>query len=288
MKPRRILIAFALLAWFSPCEFTQSAEPGVCYDMSVDGTLAKYNPHVKRAEGVYHLWALHKPGVLTDSIYWARARKAAAEGKFVWLNIEPDQSSVLFWRRPLNTLPELTTKFPQPVTLAQVESTHLLISRLLGPLCDQAKISGSQVWDYRTLQVNSLELSVSDYARWKAETERIVGINDRAIASRLHDTGGGIIYEIYVPQQWNVPNHWLQTKAVIALERHAAIYDQLGVRSMPLLNPMTVGADGGKPVRVELLNSLIQSARSRGDWGWWSEAGKTTPALAKEVGAWIK
>lgn len=260
-----------------------------CYDMSVDGAFAKNVPWAVRATGVYHLWALHKTGVLTDSKYWHDALAQVQAGKFTWLNIEPDQSSVLSWRRPCTGLPELNTHFKEPVTPKDVEETHSLICQRLAPLCAAAKLTKAPVWDYRTLQVNSLEMCASEYPKWKAETQRIAALNGGQFARLLKDTGGGIIYEVYVPQQWNSDaSEWLRDKALIALERHAAVYDQLGIRSMPLLNPVSVGVGGGKQLHWNLLNKLVQAARSRGDWGWWSEAGKTTKVVAEEVGAWIK
>lgn len=265
----------------------QEPKRSVCYDMSVDGMLAEHVPKVKRAPGYYHLWALHDGKNVTKSVHWDAVMAAVKRGdELVWTDIESDTSPNADWRRPQNTLAELNPDGPP--TLAEVKETHRLIGARLAPVIAAAKLSGSPVWDYRTVQINSLELWVSEPAKCEAELDRLVALDavgNQSLAEMLHASGGGVIFEVYVPDAWNVENFWLQVKAVIALERQAAAYRRLGLRAMPLLNPDTVD---GAPVRPELLNALIQSARSRGDWGWWAQDGATSEALAREVGASIQ
>ncbi len=261
--------------------------PGTCFDFSVDGMLAAQNAHVKRVPIIYHLWALHKAGVVTWSKWWDEFLEVAQMNDALAVsNIEADQSPVPEWRMPHTTLPEL-----KGGTLAQVKETHRLIQVPMARIFAAAAISKAKVWDYRTVQVHSLELWVSQPERAYAELERLVKLvsyKQGSLAKRLHASGGGVLYDCYLPDAWNVTNAWVSSKAIVAMERQRAAYKQLGIRAMPLLNPHTVGGAANVPVRPDLLNALLQAARSGGDYGWWAMPDSVTPALAKEVGAWIK
>lgn len=259
-------------------------------DCTVSGELADM-PGTVRFPGEYHLWNLgFREKTAIEPAVWKGANDRVAKGEDVWLDIEPDLVDRVEWRRPINLA---------KASREEVKATVTMLARELAPLCERAKWTGAEVWTYRLISDNQARGEVlankpDEYAanvKAFAELEYAPG---RTLAADLASTGGGELYECYVPSQWNVNKSWALAKCILLVERQAAALEDCGVRGIPLLYPFTVGGAKSEPVRPEIMQAMLFVAKQRGryaiwnGWGEYSEAGKKLPKITAEMKRWLK
>lgn len=248
-------------------------------DCTVSGELADM-PGVERLALSYHLWSLDGKGELADSKWWAAAEAKVKAGERVGLNIEPDVSPKPEWRRPVD---------PKFASVGDVAKTHATIAARLEPLCNQAVKTGAEIWTYRLLSPTHKrgeDIAGKDPRPWQAHVKQLCDRRvtpHKSLDKMLAETKGGELFEVYIPDQWNVDRPWAITKCVLLLERQAAALEANGVRGIPLLNFYTVSKR--EPVRPEIMQALIFVAKQRGPvavwngWGEYSAAGKALPKI---------
>jgi hypothetical protein len=256
--------------------------------MTVQGELVTAGlPGVVRVEGNYSLWAKSVAPPALD-LYWWKAStipgdtdllervEAFGDGSGIsWMNIEPDISAS--WPQAQCTLDDLQP-VSMPHTLADVEYTHQIILERLVEICDAAVAAGTEVWDYRTLQVQSFNKTFDDTvwaAEWLPETNKIVNAYRGAFSDQLRRTNGGVLFQFYWSDAWNTASATFVDRAAVVMNRHANVYDALGIRSMPLLYPWTIGEPTPAAVKPEITDAIVAAARARyGEYfGVWNEVG---------------
>ncbi len=269
-RPRRANLQFvALLFLATTAHFharqssADAAEP--LFDCTVSGELADV-AGVTPWPGCYHLFNLGDDGAAIPSAVWKEAFDRVGRGDDVWLDVEPDVVSRAEWRRPVD---------PSKATLADIKQTHAVIAKQLEPLCDLAKQTGAKVWVYGLLSptYTRVEDIVNDPSAWLDDCRKLATLKfdgRQTLAQLLEATGGGVLYEVYIPAGWNRPEPWAMTKCVLLLERQAAALQANGIRGIPLLNFMAVGGNVPKPVRSETMQALIFAARGRGPAAVWN------------------
>jgi hypothetical protein len=135
---------------------------------------------------------------------------------------------------------------------------------------------------------------VNNPSAWQEDCRKLATLkfDDRdSLAELLHATGGGVLYEVYIPAGWNRSEPWAMTKCVLLLERQAAALEANGLRGIPLLNFTAVGSNVSKPIRSEIMQALIFSARGRGPaaiWNGYHPVNKGTKALTAQQKALLK
>ena len=212
--------------------------------------------------GVYHLWNLGDPGPAIPDAVWADAFAAVAAGDDVWLDIEPNHSANPAWVMPVD---------PGLASEVEVQETHRLIAEQLEPLCEAAVISGSKVYIYGLypmVYTRVLEV-IADDPDWKADVTTAVQIeyeSGKTIASLLDSTGGGVLYECYIPDSWNGTFEWQRTNNELMINNQKAILDELGVKGFPLLNPKTI--EGNSVIEL-VMTAQIAAARETGPIAVW-------------------
>ena len=228
-------------------------------DATVSGELADVKG-VARFAGEYHLWNLGDGEKTIPRAVWQGAFDRVAKGEDVWLDIEPDLSSNANWRRPID---------PSKAPLAKVKATHEAVASQLAPLCKLAERTGSRVWLYGLLSPTYTrnEDIVNDSRTWREDTD---ALHKLPIAAMLHATGGGVIYEVYIPDNWNRKDGWAVAKCVLLLERQATALEANGLRGIPLINLNTIT---GKPLQTETARAIIFAAKSRGRVAVWNGFG---------------
>ena len=240
-----------------------AAEP--LLDCTVSGEFADV-AGVTPWPGCYHLFNLGDDGAAIPSAIWKEAFDRVGRGEDVWLDIEPDVVARPEWQRPVD---------PSKAPLDEIKQTHAIIAEQLGPLCDLAKQTGAKVWVYGMLSptYTRVEDIVNDPSDWLEDCRKLATLKfdgRQSLAELLHSTGGGVLYEVYIPTGWNRPEPWAMTKCVLLLERQAASLQANGIRGIPLLNLTAVGGNVPKPVRPETMQALIFTARGRGPAAIWN------------------
>lgn len=264
MTRPRIIIAAALVAWL-PAGFACAQLVMVLRaPQTLDATISQelVSEGATAFPGVYHLWNLGDPGPSIPDAVWEDAFTAVAAGEDVWLNIEPPFSANPAWVMPVD---------PGFATEAEVQETHQIIAEQLEPLCDAAVISGSKVWVYGVLSSTysrTLEVLAND-PEWVADVTTAVQIEyepGKSIAGLLASTGGGVLYECYIPNSWNGTFEWQRTNNELMINNQKAILDELGVRGIPLLNPKTI--EGNSVIEL-VMTAQIVAARVHGPIAVW-------------------
>ena len=261
-----------------------AAEP--LLDCTVSGELADV-AGVKPWPGCYHLFNLGDDGAAIPSAIWKEAFDRVGRGEDVWLDIEPDVVLRPEWQHPVD---------PSKAPLDEIKQTHAIIAKQLEPLCDLAKQTGAKVWVYGLLSptYTRVEDIVNDPSAWLDDCRKLATLkfDDRQTLAQLLDaTGGGILYEVYIPAGWNRPEPWAMTKCVLLLERQAAALQANGIRGIPLLNFMAVGGKVPKPIRSETMLALIFAARGRGPaavWNGYHPTNKGTKPLTAQQKSLLK
>lgn len=258
----RLLIALTLALAASACH-------AQILDATITGQLDGEDNTI-RFEGYYHLWNLGDPGPSIPDAVWEDVTDAVTAGADVWLNIEPDVSANESWQRPVD---------PSKASMAEVRQTHAIIAEQLEPLCTLARKTGSRVWLYGVLSpVYTRTNDIVNYpANWQADVRKIQTLKfdgSKSLAKMLHDTGGGILYEVYIPQDWNGASGWQIAKSVELLERQAEIIDSNGLRGIPLIRLDSITA---VDLNTTLSGAVIFAAKSRGRvavWGIYGGGGE--------------
>lgn len=276
----RACMAFALLMWQAP------TLPAQVYDCTVSGELADV-PGIVRLPLTYHLWNLGQDAQTIPRAVWQPAFDRAAGGLDVGLDIEPPLSPRKDWQRPVD---------PAKAPIAEVTATHRTIAQQLAPLCEVATDEGARVWLYGLYPPThaNAEHIVNDPREWQRHSRSAVKLEyaeGQSLAKLLKPTGGGVLYEVYVPDGWNRPESWALTKCVLLLERQAELLRQCNVRAIPLLNFYTVGGATSRPVRTEIMQALIFAGKARGRiavWNGWIDGRPEFPAITKEQKALLR
>jgi hypothetical protein len=243
----------------------------------VSGELADVKG-VTRFAGEYHVWNLGAGEEVIPRAVWQSAFDRVGRGEDVWLDCEPDVSAREDWQRPVD---------PGKAPTDRVKATHATIASQLEPLCKLAERTGARVWLYGVLApaYQRGEDIVNDPTEWQRDCRKATSLKydgKKTLASLLHATGGGILYEAYVPDQWNRPDGWAIAKCVLQLERQAAVIEAAGLRGMPLIRLDTPTL---KPLHPTVANAVLFAAKSRGRvavWAPYHEKNVGTKPLAKE------
>jgi hypothetical protein len=275
MRPTtRAIIAAGLLLWLCAGRF--------CCAQVLDCTVSQELPEIgaKPFPGEYHLFNLGEAGTSIPRAVWQSAFDRVGRGEDVWLDIEPPHSNNPAWRQEID---------PSKTTPAKLKATLAIIAKQLAPLCKLAERTGARVWVYGVFSptYTRVEDIVNDPTEWREDVREQFAIGKELLAA-LHATGGGVLYEVYVPDGWNRSDGWAIAKCVLLLERQATLLEELGVRGLPLLNPTTIG---GAAVQTETLRALVFAGKSRGRiavWHGYHPTNKGTKPLTSEQKGLLK
>lgn len=257
-------------------------------DCTVSGELAD-EPGIERAELSYHLWAIDPTGKVAKTRHWDAVGEKIDKGETVYLNIEPDIAANVAWRRPVD---------PKFASVADVAATHALLAERLEPYAKAAVKSGSAIWTYRFFSPTyrrGEDIAGKNPQLWFDDLATVIETRSNSLSSLAKSvaaTGGGELFEVYVPVQWNVDRPWAMAKCVLLLERQAATLEANGMRGIPLLNFYTVGVKS-EPVWPDIMQALIFVAKQRGPiaiWNGWGDydGGRDLPKITAEQKRWLK
>ena len=257
-------------------------------DATVDQELAG-TANSKPFVGYYHLWNL-SPGLSgpLDNTVWAAVEAAVEAGHDVWLDIEPDVSPNATWKRPID--PSVTINGMSGIEA--VRETHRIIATKLEPLCQRAKITGSRVWTYRIFshmyqRPESVGNEPSAWERDVAATATLEYAPGKTLAKLVSETGGGELFQVYVPNNWNNNTFWGLAKSLMMLERQYQALEKNGLRGIPLLHFHTIGSSANIDVMELTMRGLLFTAKMRGRYAIWHGPSPGSTDISATQKSWI-
>jgi hypothetical protein len=281
MRNRFLQAAFA---WCALWTAAQAQFLDATVDQELAGT-ADAKPFV----GYYHLWnlGLGLNGPIPDAP-WAAVNAAVEAGQDVWLDLEPDiLTNEPTWQRPID--PSVAVNGMSGV--AEVAKTHAIIATQLEPLCRKARASGSRVWTYRLFShmQNRPEDIANEPSKWESDVMTTANLEyapGKKLSDLIRSTGGGELFQVYVPNQWNNNWPWARAKCVTLLERQYQALDKAGLRGIPLLNFHTIGSSPNIDVLAEPMQMLFFTANARGRFAIW-HGPNPAPNISATQKSWI-
>jgi hypothetical protein len=281
----RSLILQATMAWLTVWGAAQAQLLDATVDQELSG-VANSKPFI----GYYHLWNL-TPGLSgpLDSAAWEDVEEAVEAGNDVWIDLEPDVSPNSTWRRPID--PSVTINSMSGIEA--VRETHRIIATKLEPLCQRAKITGSRVWTYRVFshmytRTEGIANEPSAWERDVAATANLEYVPGKSLAKLVSDTGGGELFQVYVPNGWNNDSFWGLAKTILMLERQYQALEKNGLRGIPLLHFHTIGGAANTNVTETTMKALLFVAKARGRYAIWHGPNPTFNDITSTQKAWIQ
>lgn len=257
-------------------------------DATVDQELAG-TADAKPFVGYYHLWnlGLGLNGPIPDAP-WAAVNAAVEAGNDVWLDIEPDVSPTGSWQRPID--PSVPVNGMSGVD--EVAKTHAIIATQLEPLCRKARASGARVWTYRLFShmQQRAEGIVNEPSKWEEDvitTANLEYAPGKRLSDLVRSTGGGELFQVYIPNVWNNNWPWARAKCLTLLERQYQALDKAGLRGIPLLGFHTIGSSPNIDVIADTMQMLFFTANARGRFAIWHAPSPATPDISATQKSWI-